>query len=314
MTQAAQELESHLQAQLGSGLFGMEEVVHALAVAVLARGHVLLEGPPGLGKTRISKAFARGLGGSFRRVQGTADLMPSDVTGVHVYDSAAGEFSFKPGPLFADVLLVDEINRAGPKTQSALLEAMEERQVTADRDTFSLAEDFMLIATRNPREFEGTFPMPESQLDRFALCVNMGYADRNTEMEVLRRYSLPESAGPGDGVEPIPEGLVDGARAELSAVEVSEELLNYVLDLAAATRDSASVSLGLSARGALMLTRCARIEAALRGGSYVLPDDVQRVAPWVVPHRLGLNAEAAISGIDARKVLERVLADVAVPK
>ncbi len=161
-------VETHLQTELGKVLFGLEDVIHALTIGLLARGHVLLEGAPGLGKTLLSKTFAQVLGGTFKRIQGTADLMPSDITGVHIYNAETRIFEFQPGPLFADVVLVDEINRAGPKTQSALLEAMQERQVSVDRDTFALAEEFLVIATQNPREFEGTYPLPESQLDR--LC------------------------------------------------------------------------------------------------------------------------------------------------
>jgi MoxR-like ATPase len=314
MTGAAQNLETHLNEQLGQLMFGMEDVIHALTIALVARGHVLLEGPPGLGKTRVSKAFAQVLGGSFKRVQGTADLMPTDVTGVHVFNAQSQTFEFQAGPLFADVVLVDEINRAGPKTQSALLEAMEERQVTVDRDTFTLAEDFLLIATKNPREFEGTFPMPESQLDRFAMSVPVHYLQRADEARVLQAYNLPGEAGVEPSLEQIPDGLVAGARQQLENVHLSEELLNYILDLAAATRDSASINLGLSIRGALALARCARIEASLRGGEFVVPDDVQVVAAWVIPHRIVLTAEAALDGLSATDVLTRLLSDVPVPK
>ncbi len=315
MTQAAQQLEGHLRQQLGQMLFGLDEVIHGLAVALVARGHVLLEGPPGLGKTRLGKALAACLGGDFKRVQGTADLMPTDVTGVHVFNEQSRQFEFQPGPLFADVLLVDEINRAGPKTQSALLEAMEERQVTVDRETFALADDFLLVATKNPREFEGTFPLPESQLDRFALSIPVGYVERAIEARVLTAYNLPGSVDMQlDSLQVLPGELLAQARAELEQVHMSDELVGYVLDVASVTRDSASVNLGLSARGALMLARCARIEASLRGGDFVIPDDVQRVAQWVVPHRLVLTAEAAISGATEAQVFERLLADVPVPR
>lgn len=316
MIDDAASLESHLQAELGKVLFGLEDIVHALVIALVARGHVLLEGPPGLGKTLLGKTFAGAIGGSFKRIQGTADLMPSDITGVHVYDTEARSFEFQRGPVFADVVLVDEINRAGPKTQSALLEAMEERQVTADRDTFALHDDFMVIATQNPQEFEGTYPLPESQLDRFALSTRLSYPAREQEMHVLETYSLPggaTSAGDGPAVQALPEGAVTRARAAIANVHLSPELMTYVLDVAAATRDSASVTLGLSTRGALVLARAARVEAALRGGGYVVPDDVKRVAPWVVRHRLVLAPEAALEGQSADVVFDRIMEHVAVP-
>jgi MoxR-like ATPase len=315
MTQASQSLEAHLKEELGKLMYGMDEVIHALTIALVARGHVLLEGPPGLGKTRMSKAFAQVLGGTFKRVQGTADLMPTDVTGVHIFNTQTQSFKFQQGPLFADVVLVDEINRAGPKTQSALLEAMEERQVSVDRDTFPLAEEFLLVATKNPHEFEGTFPLPESQLDRFTLSVPVQYLDRQHEARVLSDYNLPDVTNNQiASLEQLPGHLLTQARQSLEQIHLSEELLHYVLDIAAATRDSASINLGLSTRGALALTRCARIEASLRGGEFVIPDDVQRVAPWIIPHRLVLTAEAAIDGFTATQVLARLLADVPVPK
>lgn len=315
MSESAQSLEAQLGRELGKQLVGMEDVIHALTIAAIARGHILLEGPPGLGKTRLGRAFATVLGGSFKRIQGTADLMPTDITGVHVFNSQNREFEFQPGPLFADVVLVDEVNRAGPKTQSALLEAMEERQVTVDRDSFSLPQNFLVIATMNPREFEGTFPLPESQLDRFALSVPVHYLHRADEIQVLASYNLPDSAGQAEPVlEALPANALEGVRASLERVHLSEELLNYVLDIAAATRESASINLGLSVRGALILARAARIEAALRGGDFVIPDDVQRVAKWVIPHRLVLTAEAAIEGLSAADALARLLEQVAVPR
>lgn len=315
MIENARDLESHLQTQLGRVLYGLEDVVHALTMALIARGHMLLEGPPGLGKTLLGKTFAGAIGGTFKRIQGTADLMPSDITGVHVYQSEQRRFEFQPGPIFAHVVLVDEINRAGPKTQSALLEAMEERQVTADRETFPLEEDFLVVATQNPREFEGTYPLPESQLDRFALSTRIGYPAREHEARILEAYNLPRKGQFGEApVAAVPEGAVARARAELEQVHVSPELMGYVLDIAAATRESASVALGLSSRGAVVLARCARVEAALRGGEYVVPDDVKRVAPWVVRHRLVLAPEAALEGLDADRVFERLMDHVAVPR
>ena len=187
---ALESFEQKLQQDLGAVVIGMEPVIRALAIAVVARGHVLLQGAPGLGKTLLSKSLAGALGGVFKRVQGTADLMPSDITGVHVFDAERRDFVFRPGPVFADVLLVDEINRTGPKTQSALLEAMEERQVTIDRQNYRLPDKFLVIATQNPREFEGTYPLPESQLDRFMLRIDLAHPARQHELQILAKYGF----------------------------------------------------------------------------------------------------------------------------
>src|SRR5688572_27906374 len=202
MNNSVASFEQHLQRELARVIVGAEDVVRALCIALIARGHVLLQGPPGLGKTMLAKTLARMLGGEFKRVQGTADLMPSDIVGTHVFDASKDEFVFRRGPLFADVLLVDEINRTGPKTQSALLEAMEERHVSSERDTFALPEDFLVLATQNPREFEGTYPLPESQLDRFMLRIDMTYPERASETEILRRYGTELEA-----LEAIPADL-----------------------------------------------------------------------------------------------------------
>src|SRR5215469_11763823 len=187
MSGTLQQLESFLARELGGVVVGADASIRALMIALVARGHVLVQGVPGLGKTLLAKALARVLGGEFKRIQGTSDLMPSDITGVHIFDESRREFVFRPGPLFADVVLVDEINRAGPKTQSALLEAMEERQVSVEREVFGLPPDFLVLATQNPREFEGTYPLPESQLDRFMLRIDVGYPTRAAEMDVLTR-------------------------------------------------------------------------------------------------------------------------------
>jgi MoxR-like ATPase len=316
MTEQAQTLEGLLQAQLGRVVYGLEEVIHALTIALIGGGHVLLEGAPGLGKTLLSKTFAQVLGGRFRRVQGTADLMPTDLTGVHVFDSRSSEFVFRPGPLFADVVLVDEINRAGPKTQSALLEAMEERQVSVDGERFPLPGDFLVVATQNPHEFEGTYPLPESQLDRFMLSLNVGYPAREHEARILAEYGTPAQAREVErpALSALEPGAVERARADVAAVHVSDALIGYVLDIAAATRQSQAIALGLSSRAALALARAARVEAALRGGAFVVPDDVKRVARWAVPHRLVLAPDAVLEGASAAAELERIVDAVAVPR
>ncbi|MGD8416450.1 MAG: MoxR family ATPase [Pseudomonadales bacterium] len=312
MTNKAQELEEALEHELGKVIFGADAVVHALTIALVGRGHVLLEGAPGLGKTLLAKTFAAVLGGSFKRVQGTADLLPTDITGVHVFDAERRAFEFQPGPLFADVLLTDEINRASPKTQSALLEAMEERQVTVDRETFPLPEDFIVVATQNPREFEGTYPLPESQLDRFMLSVPIGYPGPADEARIIEAYGRPQSETAA--VSPLPREAVHSARQAAGAIHVAGDLTTYLLDLAAATRNNPHVNLGLSTRGVVALTRAARIEAALAGADYVTPDHVRAVAPWVLGHRLVLSTEAALDGVRAATVVAHVLENVAVPQ
>jgi MoxR-like ATPase len=315
MSTQSRTLETFLKHELGRSVYGLDDVIHALTIALIGRGHVLLEGAPGLGKTLLSNAFAAALGGRFKRIQGTADLMPTDLTGVHVYDARQSEFIFRPGPLFADVVLVDEVNRAGPKTQSALLEAMEERYVTVDGERFALPEDFLIVATQNPREFEGTYPLPESQLDRFMLSIYMTYPDRVHEARILEEYGLPGRA-PAESAPAatLDAGAVAGARAELANVRVADTLIGYVLDIVAASRQSANIALGLSSRAALALARCARIEAAIRGADFVIPDDVKRVAPWVMPHRIVMTPDAVLEGVSASGEVQRILDSVAVPR
>jgi MoxR-like ATPase len=316
MNTAVSAFEQSVQRELARVIVGAEDVIRALCIALIARGHVLVQGPPGLGKTLLAKALARVLGGEFKRVQGTADLMPSDIVGTHVFDAAKSEFVFRRGPLFADVLLVDEINRTGPKTQSALLEAMEERQVSSERDQYSLPEDFLVLATQNPREFEGTYPLPESQLDRFMLRIDMNYPERAAEAEILARYGteMEARAAIPDDLGRIDRAQLHAARTAASALHVSEALSNYVLDLARATREHPRVSLGLSTRGALALMRAARVHAGLRQGDFVAPDDVQAVARWVLAHRLVLKPEAALDGDTDLGVVGAILDATPVPR
>ncbi|HEY2808137.1 MAG TPA: MoxR family ATPase [Steroidobacteraceae bacterium] len=316
MSTSIQQLERLLTRELGRVVVGTDSSLHALIVALVARGHVLVQGIPGLGKTLLAKTLARALGGEFKRIQGTADLMPSDITGVSVFDEVTRAFNFRPGPLFADVVLVDEINRTGPKTQSALLEAMEERQVSVDRSTFDLPPDFLLIATQNPREFEGTYPLPESQLDRFMLRLDMHYPVRAAEAEVLGRYGGMGSAAQAAlaSVTAIDRALLAAARADVEAVHVSDALSTYVLDLARTSRGHARLALGLSTRGALALLKAARILAALRAGEFVTPDDVKRAALWVMPHRLVLTPEAALEGLTDLDTVQNILAETPVPR
>jgi MoxR-like ATPase len=316
MTTSIQTLESRLASELGRVVVGAQGSIRALVIALVAQGHVLVQGVPGLGKTLLAKTLARALGGEFKRIQGTPDLMPSDIIGVHVYDDSRREFVFRPGPLFAEVVLVDEINRAGPKTQSALLEAMEERQVSVDRAVFPLPADFLVLATQNPREFEGTYPLPESQLDRFMLRIDVDYPAREAEAEVLARYGAKFNGAQASAVDIglVQRSLLDEARAEAAAMHVSDALTGYVLDLARASRENQRVSLGLSTRGALALMKAARVAAGLRGADFVSPDDVKEVAPWVMPHRLVLTPEASLENVRDIEIVRALLADTPVPR
>jgi MoxR-like ATPase len=309
------ELQSELSRELGRVVVGAEAPIRALIIALLARGHVLVQGVPGLGKTLLAKSLAQALGGEFKRIQGTPDLMPSDIIGVHVFDERERSFVFRAGPLFADVVLVDEINRAGPKTQSALLEAMEERQVSVERSVFALPADFMVLATQNPREFEGTYPLPESQLDRFMLRIDMDYPERGAEMEVLERYGAGESSQPlVRALARLDRALLEAARSELAQIHVSAALQGYVLDLARASREHGRLLLGLSTRGALALLRAARIACGLRGADFVTPDDVKEIAQQVMAHRLVLSPEAALEGESDVDIVRQLLADTPVPR
>lgn len=314
MSNALESIERQLQQDLGAVVIGMEPVVRALAIAVVARGHVLLQGAPGLGKTLLSKSLAAVLGGVFKRVQGTSDLMPADITGVHVFDGEKREFVFRPGPVFADVLLVDEVNRAGPKTQSALLEAMEERQVTVDRHNYVLPANFLVIATQNPREFEGTYPLPESQLDRFMLRVDLSYPVREDELAVVGRYGHVDAHAAPKLKQAITAETLAAAQEAVGQVHVAPELSGYVVDLAAASRAHAHLSLGLSTRGVLALIRAARIAAGMRGADFVTPDDVKQVAPLVIPHRLVLAPEAVLEGVTEQAITQRLLDQTPVPR
>jgi MoxR-like ATPase len=314
MTNALQDLEATLQQRIGEVVLGVSPAVRALCIAVVARGHVLVQGVPGLGKTLLSKSLAGALGGTFKRIQGTSDLMPSDITGTHLFDAAKNAFEFRHGPLFADVVLFDEINRAGPRTQSALLEAMEERQVSVDRVLFALPADFLVIATQNPREFEGTYPLPESQLDRFMLRLDLTYPALDAETQVLTRYT-GVAAQPARAVSnPVSAQLVQEARAAAEQVHFSPELCAYVLAIAKASREHAQLSLGLSTRGALALLRAARIFAGIEGSEFVAADDVKAMALMVLPHRLMLTGDALLADVTEADVVARILEQVPAPR
>ena len=309
-----QSFEERLQQELGAVVLGLQPVIRALAIAVVARGHVLLQGAPGLGKTLLSKSLATSLRGVFKRVQGTSDLMPADITGVHAFDAEQRQFVFRPGPVFADVLLVDEINRAGPKTQSALLEAMEERQVTVDRQNYPLPKNFLVVATQNPREFEGTYPLPESQLDRFMLRVDLAYPAREDELAIIGRYGSTDAHAHSENSQTVPALDLEAVRQAVEQIHLAPELSAYVVDIAAASRTHTHVSLGLSTRGVLALVRSARIFAGMRGGDFVTPDDVKQVAPLVIPHRLMLAPEALLEGVTEQAITQQLLDRTPVPR
>ncbi len=315
MTSAAQQLKQTLSTGISQAIYGLEPTIHGLTIALVAKGQVLLEGVPGLGKTLLAKTFAQLLGGSFKRIQCTADMMPSDLTGIHVYNAEKQGFDLIQGPLFADVVLVDEINRTGPKTQSAFLQAMEEGAITIDRETYPLARNFFIIASQNPHEFEGTFPLPESQLDRFLLRLQLEYPDAACENSILKAYDHPG----GGHVQPpvsglLPYELIEQARAQAADIHVSNAVYDYTTQIAAATRLHHQISLGLSPRGALALMRCARVEAALRGSEFVTPDDIKAVADAVMAHRLILTPDAILEGVQTRELAASILDSVEVPR
>jgi MoxR-like ATPase len=278
---------------------------------MVAEGHLLIEDVPGVGKTSLAKALARSIDCTWHRIQFTPDLLPSDVTGVTVYSRANGTFEFRPGSIFANIVLGDEINRASPKTQSALLEAMEERQVTVDTTTYRLPSPFMVIATQNPIEHEGTYPLPESQLDRFLLRVRMGYPDKAHEIEMLDLHGAGNAV---DDLEPVADAAdVDKMIAMAQSIHVAPVLKSYIVDLAAATRSHPSLALGMSPRASLSLQRAARAQAASLGREYVVPDDIKRLAGPVLGHRVLLTPEAQLSGGTTVDLLDEVLRLVPVP-
>ena len=290
---------------------GKRDVVELVLLALVAEGHVLVEDVPGVGKTQLAKSIARSIDSEFQRVQFTPDLLPSDVTGVSVWDRNRNEFEFKPGPIFANIVVGDEINRASPKTQSALLEAMEERQVTSDGVTRALPLPFMVMATQNPLEHEGTYPLPESQLDRFMMRVVIGYPSRQKELEILDTHGVRSTfldLEPVVSVEEIEE-LVVVARE----VTVSSSVKTYIIDLVDGTRQHPDVLLGASPRSALFLQRLSRARAASQGREYVTPDDIKLLAHPVLEHRMGLRPEAQMRGETLPDVIEDLMGRLRVP-
>lgn len=300
-----------IRAAVGSVIVGKDAIVERLLVALLCEGHVLLEDVPGTGKTTMARAMARSLGCEFRRIQFTPDLLPSDVTGVTFFNQQSSSFEFRPGPIFGQVILADELNRATPRTQSALLEAMQERTVTLDGETRVLPRPFVVIATQNPVELEGTFPLPEAQIDRFFLKLEIGYPELEDEERILDRFNLHD---PLATLEPVvtPEQMIV-LQQLVPHVTVSDPIRRYIVDIVRATRHHGAVELGASPRGSLALYRGAQALAALRGREYVLPDDVKELATDVLSHRLMLQPETRLRGHTPAMVINQVLETVPVP-
>jgi len=315
-TNPHREALAAVRTEVGKAVVGQDGAVTGLIIALLAGGHVLLEGVPGVAKTLLVRSLAQAMKLDTKRIQFTPDLMPGDITGSAVYDPKAGEFEFREGPVFTNILLADEINRTPPKTQSALLEAMEERQVSADGVTRKLPSPFLVAATMNPIEYEGTYTLPEAQLDRFLMKLVLDLPERDVEVEVLNRHATgfdPRNLA-GAGVTPVLDAAtLAAAQAEVATVTVSPDVLGYAVDLARGTRRSPSVKLGVSPRGAVALLNASRAWAWLSGSTGVTPDHIQTMAVPVLRHRIQLRTEAELEGVAADTVLRSVLQQVQVP-
>ncbi|MBR4466883.1 MAG: MoxR family ATPase [Clostridia bacterium] len=302
------QFKDRLLANCRSVIVGKDDVAEQIVICLIAGGHVLLEDVPGTGKTMLLRTFSKSLGGEFRRVQFTPDLLPSDLTGINFFNQKSGEFEFRPGPLFANFILADEINRATPRSQSALLEVMEERQITVDGETHRMSEPYMVMATQNPVESYGTFPLPEAQMDRFFMRLSLGYPERGEEISVLGRKDSKEIL---EGLSAVvtPEELSE-LQKSFSEVRVTDEITEYVMDIVARTRKDDLVTLGVSTRGALALYRASQIRAAVSGRDYVIPEDVKAESLTVLPHRIVL---AGSSHLDASTYVRRILDELPVP-
>lgn len=309
-------LASHVRNELAKVIVGQQDAIDQLLIVLACNGHALIEGVPGLAKTLLVKSLARVCGLDYHRVQCTPDLMPADVTGTNVFNLQDSSFHLHRGPVFTDLLLVDEINRTPPRTQSALLEAMEERQVTIDGVRHTLPGNFTVLATQNPLEFEGTYPLPEAQLDRFLLKIKMSYPTEHAEAEILSRYDTGFDPKRLDAISlaPLAPGLLDSARAEIERVKVEPSLYSYMVSVARRTRDWPAISLGASPRAAVGLLFVARTIAAMDGREYLLPDDVKAAAPAVLRHRLILKPEAELEGLSPDDVIAQLLDTVEVPR
>lgn len=303
-----QDLSLRLMHNIETVIVGKSEVVRLILLSLLCRGHMLLEDVPGMGKTMLVRTLAKSLGCTFKRIQFTPDLLPSDVLGVSIFNQTTCEFEFRPGPVMAQIVLADEINRTSPRTQASLLECMEEEQVTVDGSTYKLPNPFMILATQNPVEYEGTFPLPEAQLDRFMIKANLGYPSFNEEMEMLERL---EKKHPIENITPVFEiDRLSELQHKVSDVFIDGSLKDYIVRLVHATRNHPDIALGASPRGSLALMKTSKALAALNGRDYVIPDDIKALLGPVVAHRLVLQTDAFITGRKAEKVIGDVLASV----
>jgi MoxR-like ATPase len=317
MVEEPQKIIRRIEGEIRKVVHGLDDVIEEVLVAYFARGHVLLEGVPGTAKTLLARALAQSLDKDFKRIQFTPDLMPVDIIGTRVFDLASRTFHFEPGPIFTDVLLGDEINRTPPKTQSALLEAMQERRVTTDGNPMPLDEHFFVISTQNPLEFEGTFPLPKSQLDRFMLKIDVSYPDEDAELDVLRQHhgGFRMTAAPLAGVDAVANTEeIDQVVQKALEVAVRDEVMRYIARVIRITRQMPSLTLGASPRAGVDLLNASKALALVRGREYVSPDDVKRIAPSVLRHRLPLQPEAEIEDITVDDMLEEVFSQVEVPR
>ncbi len=309
---SARETAERVVANVEKVIIGKRTEVERALIALICQGHLLIEDVPGVGKTVLAKSLARSLGCTFKRIQFTPDLLPSDVTGVSIYNQKTGEFEFRPGPSMAQIVLADEINRATPKTQSALLEAMEERQTTVDGQTYPLPRPFLVLATQNPIEYEGTFPLPEAQLDRFIMRLSLGYPQRADEVAILDSQRLTH---PLESIEQVvePRDLLDLQESVKRDVLVDAKIRDYIVAIVTLTREHPEVYLGASPRGSLALHNTSRALAALRGRDYVIPDDVKELAETTLAHRIIVSPSARIKNVSTRQIIADVLQSVPVP-